>query len=137
DQPDAVPDHSHLVHDLPRRRGALPVRRGGAPRLRLRARDRRDHGDLLLHRSRLARDGLGVLESCALTHIAKGTGQGILVNSEGGSAPLPNLPPETACAGEAGARNGNTSSPLNSRGTGLSDRLLGRGPSAPKKLVAK
>src|SRR5215831_5019319 len=27
-------------------------------------------------------------------------------NSEGGSAPLPVLPPKTSCAGEAGARNG-------------------------------
>src|SRR6266545_5396607 len=30
----------------------------------------------------------------------------LLGNSEGGSAPLPNLPPETGCAGRAGARSG-------------------------------
>src|SRR5207249_8448335 len=29
-----------------------------------------------------------------------------LGHSEGGSAPLPNLPPETGCAGGAGARSG-------------------------------
>src|SRR5206468_8779103 len=30
----------------------------------------------------------------------------LLGNSEGGSAPLPDLPPETGCAGRAGARSG-------------------------------
>src|SRR5881275_1501867 len=36
---------------------------------------------------------------------------GRLEHSEGGSAPLPNLPPGTGCAGKAGARSGTPNRP--------------------------
>src|SRR5881409_2702366 len=51
-----------------------------------------------------------------------------LGNSEGGSAPLPNLPPGTGCAGRAGARSGtSTGRGMFSRRGVYSVLLLGLG----------
>src|SRR5207247_2512100 len=51
-----------------------------------------------------------------------------LGNSEGGFAPLPNLPPGTGCAGGAGARTGTSTGGAISRGHAAfySDSLLAR-----------
>src|SRR5215831_10437654 len=50
----------------------------------------------------------------------------LIMDSEGGFAPLPNLSPQTVCAGEAGARSGTPIAHRRSRGAGAcySDGLL-------------